>query len=343
MKYLNRKRGFTLLEVLIGVLVLSLALLGLAAVFPVVVRTQRIARDTVVGTGMLEAAESAVRSHQVFTRRLNVSDTSNGLAAYSRNLAQAPEAIQTKWEASLDSSNGTRRLYLDNGRLRLSTNNFGTMGTLERLNIQTGSANDATLIWDMAACLAGEQTTVTPPIGGPLSGVSLLPVRPVRIALFVRRIDARIRIPNGSTFANELVSDRIVPIGTSALVDGELSGDGRGGYYSAPMYANVTAALQSKRNGPYDVLEFNTPNNGRSAVSQAIGLPGQFLVDNLGGVHRVLRNTRNTDGSTVYNRVLLEQPVLGTTAARMNSGQNLVQVAFTAQVPTGVRVFTIQP
>ena len=38
---------------LIGVLVLSLALLGLAAMFPVVVRTQRIARDTVVGTGVL--------------------------------------------------------------------------------------------------------------------------------------------------------------------------------------------------------------------------------------------------------------------------------------------------
>jgi len=41
--------GFTLIEVLIGMLVLALALLGLAAFFPVVVREQRLAVDKVDG------------------------------------------------------------------------------------------------------------------------------------------------------------------------------------------------------------------------------------------------------------------------------------------------------
>ena len=69
----GRVRAFTLLEVLIGVLVLALALLALAAVFPVVVRTQRIARDTVVGTGVLNAAETMLRNHEL------VRDNSKGL------------------------------------------------------------------------------------------------------------------------------------------------------------------------------------------------------------------------------------------------------------------------
>ena len=50
-------RGFTLIEVLIGVLVLSLALLGLGALFPVVLREQRIARETVLGVSVQRSAE----------------------------------------------------------------------------------------------------------------------------------------------------------------------------------------------------------------------------------------------------------------------------------------------
>ncbi|MEX2218985.1 MAG: prepilin-type N-terminal cleavage/methylation domain-containing protein [Phycisphaerales bacterium] len=46
---MTRGRGFSLVEVLIGILVLALGLLGLGAIIPVVVREQRIAADTTLG------------------------------------------------------------------------------------------------------------------------------------------------------------------------------------------------------------------------------------------------------------------------------------------------------
>ena len=52
----HRRRGFTLIEILIGVIVLALGLLGLAAVFPVVVREQRIATQQTLGAAATDAA-----------------------------------------------------------------------------------------------------------------------------------------------------------------------------------------------------------------------------------------------------------------------------------------------
>lgn len=52
------RSGFTLIEILIAVLVLALGLLGLGAVFPVVVRQQRQSTDTVLGITALRSAEA---------------------------------------------------------------------------------------------------------------------------------------------------------------------------------------------------------------------------------------------------------------------------------------------
>lgn len=337
-------RGFTLLEVLIGVLVLSLALLGLAAMFPVVVRTQRIARDTVVGTGMLEAAEATIRGHQLFASPLST----RGLRRFADDLVQEQDAIETKWEVSLSPSVATRKLYEDDGRIRLreqALTRYLTPG--ERLNLMpgVGAGTDPTLIWDLAICLASETDVSRQPMGEwmtPAANVSAMS-RSLRVAIFVRRIDAQIRVRTGQTMLQGIVAGNIVPIGSSAALFGDPTLDGTG-EYSLPMYENVTAARQSKPNGPYDILEFGFgPNNGRLPAARALARPGQILIDNQGGMHTVARNVRDNAGNPIYNQVLLERPMLESFAIRCNDARGPIQVAFTEQVPVAARVITIKP
>ena len=344
---MNRRRGFTLLEVLIGVLVLALALLGLAAMFPVVVRTQRIARDTVVGTGVLETAEATLRGHDFFATTLRIDVRSDGLRVYSDTLLTAPDAIESKWQVSLDTGVTARRLYEDNGRMRLRQGSLKYFPVSERLNLMPGigAGTDPTLVWDLAICLASETDVGRQPTGellSPLSNDVALMSREIRVAIFVRRMDSQIRIRSGTTLLDGIVAGNVVPIGATSASFGDPTLDGTGAY-SLPMYADVSSALQSKANGPYDIFEMNFADNGRLPAARALAKPGQVLIDNLGGVHTVSRNVRDAAGAPIYNRVLLEKPMLDTTADRCNEGARPIQLTFTEQVPVAARVVTFRP
>jgi type II secretory pathway pseudopilin PulG len=342
----TRRLGFTLLEVLIGVLVLALALLGLAAMFPVVVRTQRIARDTVVGTGIVEAAEALVRNHEFFSTA-----TGRGLAQYAAQLRLADEDDRTKWQVSLDLSSSSRRLYrLDNGRLDGSLK-FGSaaarLRVSDRLNLPSyvqGSATEPTLVWDLAMCLEDEK----PSVRNPDDDVATRALPGVRVAIFVRRIDSAVRVTPGYALIQDFIDGRRVPIGSDDTAYGNPTLNGTGSH-SIPMYVDVTEARQSRRNGPYDILQLEvqdaaSPGSQRDkALVQALGLPGQILVDNLGGVHTVLRNVRRVNGTTVYNEVLLEKGISEKAVRLANDNNNPLQVVLTPQVPVAVRVITIRP
>jgi Tfp pilus assembly protein PilV len=58
--------AFSLIEVLISVLVLALGLLGLGAMFPVIIRQQRQATDATLGTMAANAARLELENNGIF-------------------------------------------------------------------------------------------------------------------------------------------------------------------------------------------------------------------------------------------------------------------------------------
>ncbi|MFN0133094.1 MAG: prepilin-type N-terminal cleavage/methylation domain-containing protein [Phycisphaerales bacterium] len=88
-------RAFTLIEVLIGILVLALGLLGLGAVIPVVVREQRLATDATLGVAVAQHAEGVLRARPTLD-------------------PDAPPTTQTLWDALVHDPNWSRDLLWDN-------------------------------------------------------------------------------------------------------------------------------------------------------------------------------------------------------------------------------------
>lgn len=79
-----RARAFSLIEVLIAVVVLALALLGLAAVFPVVINEQRVATQTTLGTIGGASAANFLTSIDALNAQPVYSSSSGGTLANVR-------------------------------------------------------------------------------------------------------------------------------------------------------------------------------------------------------------------------------------------------------------------
>ena len=75
-------RAFTLVEVLMGILILALALLGIGAVIPVVVRTQKAATDATHGVSVANAAESLLASRADINRLTGGPGTRRGWGSW---------------------------------------------------------------------------------------------------------------------------------------------------------------------------------------------------------------------------------------------------------------------
>ncbi len=330
-----RPSAFSLIEILIAVTVLALGLLGLGMVFPVVVRQQRVAQDSIQG---LSAARSA--------------------AEYLRSRQGAVDALQfvgEKWYSNDGHTTDpdTKRPNHD-GRWQVDGN--GLSGAAFAIDAATGImtiGNTATPqyigIFDRLS-----PAPFTSP-GGPqfVWDIALRSSAPgqVEVAVFTRRIDAGISIPTG---AGAGIS--------SYSLSHVLTGEGPNGPNTVPEPARrVPVAVDSKTGRPtltgldqtgkrnYSLLRTIAPvpaapqdfpsllrlNSTDEALLGQARQPGQKLVDNSGIIHTVSRASDD-----FKNAVILERPLSDYQRDQIVKGN--VQFLMTPQVPAAVTVVTLQ-
>lgn len=187
------RRGFTLIEVLIGTIVLGLGLLGLAAVFPAVVIQQRSASDAVQADSV---AESAVR---LLTSRSDLMAPDRGFDLLRQAEGTAGDDFSMwanadgQWVLPFSSDNnysaGVFSFDDQTGDLRFGDATSAViLPVRERLfpspRPGVGSASDEPrFVWDLAMRrLPLQRDPVTPSADDP-----------IEVVVFVRRIDPGVR------------------------------------------------------------------------------------------------------------------------------------------------------
>jgi prepilin-type N-terminal cleavage/methylation domain-containing protein len=195
----------------------------------------------------------------------------------------------------------------------------------------------------------------------------------LQAAVFVRRVDPRIRLPRGVTTIEALtllpVSDADFrwPVSFSnadgrASLDGRADGSGTSAdfVYSQPLAMPVTydpsqpdrLVVDSPGSEPRTVLPagIGLPGSAlRQAMVSAIAQPGQLLVDNLGTVHTVLglddrlRPSDSDFGDRAFI-IRIAAPVSGQVRATSATDPETIRhVLFTPQIPARVVLEEMNP
>lgn len=297
-------RAFSLIEVLIGVLILALGLLGLAAVFPVVVRQQRTAADQTQGLIVARNAEAYIRGHTLTTTRsvpaagtanagllapsdpipkenrrgldmLRYKDVTNDNPYSTWSFNSANPDRPGPWELptfSLRNTNPDRGLMIVAATNQTASVQFAQR---DRLWPQPYSsvdarvddnryANEPRYIWDVAMRRVDPGTPSNVGDDG------------IQFAVFVRRIDGSIRVPrrDGINDVNDPIR-RLRPLRDLRLAD-ILTGDrlGQGGaIVLQPQEPRVAVAVSNNINSPVPTL------NGEGEYAMPIRV-NVTLIDN---------------------------------------------------------------
>lgn len=349
MKRANRIRsGFSLVEVLISVVILALGVLGLAAVFPAVIRQQRAAQDETMGVVVARSAQMQLERATSVIRWDKLELDSGFSADRARGNDDAfpacgRQAYNGRWEPTwnwpgLDSGDAPR--YADQGTIVIRGGlkcvkyisagrefwgdptpiNSGPPEPEELLLVQervfptSYSGSSPQFVWDpVARRLPGS-------VGRP---------GPIQVAVFVRRIDPNIRVPAGATLSQLLTPAQtgerpaVLPLGVDRDGNPTLNGTGD---YSTPLDLEVTTT-DAQQDGLYVELELA---GGTNAQRRHVAQVGQKLLDNLGQIREVTGWRR--DGDQIV--ALTVSPGLSSAEQRL-----INQVVYTPQIPAAVLLF----
>ncbi|MBC7834619.1 MAG: prepilin-type N-terminal cleavage/methylation domain-containing protein [Phycisphaerales bacterium] len=341
-------RAFSLIEVMIAVLILALGLLGLGAVFPVVIRQQRQGTDATMGVLASNATQAILSNLEsidsgAWRRWRDQPSTgqygSLGLGTGNQYL------LQTEWMLpEVDERTGATFLALNNP-------NTSPLNELIPLNIRDrifplAQGADPQFVWDFAIQRVHDGDNRIIP-GSPPAPNATFNNDSVRLAIFIRRIDQRIRVPQGSTLQQVVSRQPSVPAAdhrwpVGADDDGVPTGDGNG-VYSEPRTVHVEARFVDPndanitfRDRLYGPITQGTDPSWRFAAQV-----GQKLVDNLGNLYTVVSVPPVAPADQPYVKVSPSLP------SHLNQAENnaglLTQVVFTPQIPADVILWTVKP
>ena len=384
--------GFTLIEVLIAILVLAIGMLGLGAIFPAVIIVQRDAFAVIEGENVASSAEALISNREFIDFSLISSDFNRPLrlplpalgdpipgyayewvvpafgATYPSNfggsgwVSPVPGFTDLSGNAAdfVGSETGLWSFNSNQSALSPFTTDppdrrLAQIPVSARLFPQAYSGKDPRFVWDLA--LRRE------PAGDRLQA-----------AIFVRRIDARLRVPKGFSLSDVLTDSGLTPMSDGALLpvainklNGRIGPDT--GASDDMVYASIQVLNVEVHPEHLDWLIFPDGRGGFTDTSVGFAVKvGQKLLDNTGVVRTVVGmpsvdpNDSIISEVTGQNRVVqVDPPFLfrnaggrDTDDSRSDSGNTtdstfdsqrtswVRQVIFTPRTPVTIRLVTLE-